>query len=150
MEYEVLDGGLAEELEMRGIGYRKGEKLFVDVLQAAYLTEIGKARYDDALDYIRKDEKLALAYVVFKDLRKKMHVANYVEKDGIMLAYEKGMIPKHAESKFAVKAIKDMGITLEDMARLREDVRRARKDLIYAVVDKEGKVWYYKFQEVEM
>ncbi|MEM3364241.1 MAG: hypothetical protein QXS93_01895 [Candidatus Micrarchaeia archaeon] len=149
MEYEVPEQNLVEELEMRGIGYRKDNGYFVDVLQAAYLTEIGKAKYDDARDVVDKNEKLRLAYVVFRDLRKKMHVANYIEKDDVILAYEKGMVPKHAESKFVIKVIKNMNIKLDEMVKLRDDVRKARKDLLFAVVDGE-KISYYKFNEIEL
>jgi len=149
MEYEVRDAGLARELEMRGIGFSKDGKYYVDVLQAAYLTEIGKASFPDAIERVNSDQKLTRVYAVFKDLRKRMHVANYVEKDDIILVYEKGMVPKHAESRFAVKVVEDEKMMLEEMVRLRDKIRKVRKDFIIAVVNGLD-IAYYKFQEIEM
>ncbi len=148
MEYEVKVASLTKELEMRGIGYEREGRYFVDVLQAAYLTEIGKAKYEDAKEEIAKSKKLQAVYAVFKDLRGKMHVANYIEKDDVILAYEKGMIPKHAESKFAVKVLAKGEASLEKMLELRNEIRKVRKDFIIAIVGE--KVEYFKFQELEM
>lgn len=150
MGYEVMEEALARELEMRGIGFSKGEKYYVDVLQAAYLTEIGKAKYDDAVAKVRSDKRLGEIYAVFRDLRNRMHVANYIEKDNIILAYDKGMVPRRAESRFAVKVVESGGITLGEMIVLRDTVRKVRKDLIIAAIGGEGKVSYYKFQEIDM
>jgi len=149
MNYEIKDPALAKELDMRGIGFQKDGRYYIDVLQAAYLTDIGKVRFDDALAEIGRNDVLASRYVVFRDLRKNMHVANYVEKDDVFLVYDKGMVPKRAESQYTVKLV-DEKINLGEMISLRDEIRKIRKALVLAIIKKDGRIEYYKFQEIDM
>ncbi|MCX8206032.1 MAG: hypothetical protein N3H30_02265 [Candidatus Micrarchaeota archaeon] len=148
MEYEVADSRLASELESRYIGYRREGKYYVDALQAAYLTEIGKGKFEGALERIVNDAHLKRVYAVFSDLRKNLHVCNYVWQDDVILVHEKGMVPGRAESTYMVKVV-EPGIGLAEMLALRDTARRVRKTLMLAVISEGGKPQYYKFQEAE-
>lgn len=144
----IRNNELINELKTRGIGFEREEGYCVDVLQAAYLTEIGKCRFDEAVEKVNADERLKRLYAVFKDLRRKMHVANYVEKDGLFLVYEKGMVPKKIESSYAVKVV-DGGETFDSIAELCRKISASRKVLVFASIN-DGKVEYYKFQRIDM
>lgn len=148
MEYEVAEKALATELEGRFIGYRKDGKYYVDALQAAYLTEIGKGCFEGALQRVMGDQKLRRVYAVFKDLRKNLHVCNYVWQDDAILVHEKGMVPQRAESTYIVKLI-EPNAQLADIIAMRDIARRLRKTLMLAILDERGQPHYYKFQEAE-
>lgn len=147
-EVEVADSALARELEGRFIGYRKEGKYYVDALQAAYLTEIGKAHFEGVLEHIKNDPKLSKVYAVFKDLRKSLHVCNYVWQDDAILVHEKGMVPQRAESTYMVKLV-GPDTRLAEIAAMRDVARRLRKTLMLAIIDNDGRPQYYKFQEAE-
>ncbi|MGB9634946.1 MAG: hypothetical protein ACP5H8_01330 [Candidatus Micrarchaeia archaeon] len=148
MDYCIDDKNLCNELETRGIGYRDGDKYYVSMLEAAYLTEIGKLDCADALKTVNGTERLKKRYIIFKDLRKKMHTANYVERDDLFLVCEKGMVPKSVESKYVVVPV-EKDITLERMIELQKIALNVRKVFICALVVNNS-VEYYKFQWVEL
>lgn len=144
-EYEIKPP-LIDELKGRGIGYSKNNSYFVDILQAAYLTELKKIK-TDALKKVNKDKFLKKRYLVFKDLREKIHVSNYVPSD-LFLVYEKGMMPKNSQSEYVV--ILAENLDWEYLEKIKEHTRKVRKDLIISSVRNNETIDYYKLQEVLM
>ncbi len=146
--FEIEDEGLANELKTRKIGFEKNGKYCVDVLAAAYITELGKADFQEAVQKISINSALRNVYLVYKDLRKKMYTVNYVENDDAFLVHEKGMIPKNDESKYIVKVADDLW-GIEEIIDWVKKASRVRKVFIAARV-KNDEITYYKFQKIEM
>ena len=147
-KYELeIKPPLSEELKGRGIGYSKNNSYYVDILQAAYLTELKKIK-SNALKQINKDKFLKKRYIVFKNLREKIHVSNYVPSEDLFLVYEKGMMPKNSQSEYVV--ILADNLDWEYLEKIKEYTRKARKDLIISSIRDNGTVDYYKLQEVLM
>jgi len=145
-EYEIKSP-LADELKGRGIGYYKNNSFFVDILQAAYLTELKKIK-SDALKKVNKDEFLKKRYLIFRDLRTKIHVSNYVPSEDLFLVHEKGMMPKNSQSEYVV--IYSENLNWDYLEKIKEYTRKARKDLIISSIRDNGTIDYYKLQEVMM
>lgn len=142
-----IKGTLIEELKGRGIGYSKNNSYFVDILQAAYLTEIKKIK-SPALRQVNRDKFLKSRYLVFRDLRNKMHISNYVPSEDLFLVYEKGMMPKKAQSEYVVILADKLG--WEYLEKVKEYTRKVRKDLIISSIRSNDIIDYYKLQEVVM
>ncbi len=145
-EYEIKSP-LSEELKGRGIGYSKNNSYYVDILQAAYLTEIKKIK-SPALKLVKKDKFLKKRYLIFKDLRGKIHVSNYVPSEDLFLVHEKGMMPKNSQSEYVVMLADNLD--WEYLEKIKEYTRKARKDLIISSIRDNGTIDYYKLQEVIM
>ncbi|GEM_PF-2316151 len=142
-----IEGSLVDELKGRGIGYPKNNSYYVDILQAAYLTELKKIK-SDALKKVNKDKFLKERYLVFKDLRDKIHVSNYVPSEDLFLVHEKGMMPKNSQSEYVV--IISENLNWEYLEKIKEYSRKVRKDLIVASIRNNNLIDYYKVQEVIM
>lgn len=145
-EYEIKPP-LCDELKGRGIGYSKNNSYFVDILQAAYLTEIKKIK-TNALKKVNKDKFLKKRYLIFKNLREKIHVSNYVPSEDLFLVHEKGMMPKNSQSEYVV--ILSENLDWNYLEKIKEYTRKARKDLIISSIRNNGTIDYYKLQEVIM
>lgn len=142
-----INAPLCEELKGRGIGYSKNNSYYIDLLQAAYLTEIKKIK-SDFLKKVNKDKFFKKRYLVFKDLRDKIHVSNYVPSEDLFLVHEKGMMPKNSQSDYIV-IIAD-NLNWEYLENIKEYSRKVRKDLIIASLRSNEIIDYYKLQEVLM
>lgn len=145
---KVRDNGLINELKTRGIGFEKNGDYFIDDMQATYLTEMGKAEFSDAAERVKCNEKLALQYRIFKDLRKRMHTVNYMEKDSVFLVHDKGIIPKNDESKYVVKVLEESS-TFDEIIELIKSASQIRKIFIAARIQDDS-IRYYKIQRMEM
>jgi beta-phosphoglucomutase len=145
-EYEIKSP-LSEELKGRGIGYSKDNSYFVDILQAAYLTELKKIK-SDALKKVNKNKFLKKRYLIFRDLRNKIHVSNYIPSEDLFLVHEKGMMPKNSQTEYVV--ILTENLNWEYLEKIKEYTRKARKDLIISSIRDNGNIDYYKLQEVMM
>lgn len=138
---------LSEELKGRGIGYSKNNSYFVDILQAAYLTQLKKIK-SNALKKVNKDKFLKKRYLIFKDLREKIHVSNYIPSEDLFLVHEKGMMPKNSQTEYVV--ILAENLNWEYLEKIKEYTRKARKDLIISSIRDNDTIDYYKLQEVVM
>ena len=85
---------------------------------------------------------------MFKDLRDKIHVSNYVPSEDLFLVHEKGMMPKNSQSDYIV-IIAD-NLNWEYLENIKEYSRKVRKDLIIASLRSNEIIDYYKLQEVLM
>ena len=141
MVVKIDDPSLIQELKNRFIGFEDNGEYFVDDYQAAYLTELGKTSFDDVLNKVKDDP----IYKVFKFLRRSVHVVNYTP-DGFLLVHEKGMIPKHSASKYAVWVNNDPELKWEDVKALMLRARAARKVFIIAEVERDN-IRFYKISE---
>jgi beta-phosphoglucomutase len=145
-EHEIKSP-LSEELKGRGIGYSKENSYFVDILQAAYLTELKKIK-SDALKKVNKNKFLKKRYLIFRDLRNKIHVSNYIPSEDLFLVHEKGMMPKNSQTEYVV--ILTENLNWDYLEKIKEYTRKARKDLIISSIRDNGNIDYYKLQEVMM
>ncbi len=144
MVVRIDDPSLIQELKNRFIGFEEGGNYFVDDYQAAYLTELGKTNFNEILENVKDDP----VYKVFKFLRKSVHVVNYTP-DGFLLVHDKGMIPKHSSSKYAVWVNRDPGLKWETVKSLMLKARASRKVFMLAEIEGDS-IKFYKISESKL
>jgi tRNA-intron endonuclease len=159
----------------RGFGEMHGETLLLAPVEALYLTEIkkigitkgekevvkgaskkeGKVQktYDiGALfnEFKKGDKEIAVKYYVYRDLRKKGYVARTGLKYGTYFrVYEKGIRVGEGHSHWLVHPIQEhQKISIYEIARAIRLAHSVRKKMLWAVVDSEGDVTYYKMERM--
>jgi tRNA-intron endonuclease len=175
----IGDKILEEDKEMikafhdRGFGDIHGNTLLLAPVEALYLTEIGKlsipkgtskpvsekARkpqktHDIAslFNELKKwDKEIAVKYYVYRDLRKKGYVARTGLKYGTYFrVYEKGIRVGEGHSHWLVHPIQEHEKTsIYEVARAIRLAHSVRKKMLWAVVDSEGDVTYYKMERMQ-
>ncbi|RLG21409.1 tRNA-intron lyase [Candidatus Micrarchaeota archaeon] len=153
---------LIEDLLRRGYGEKISNRLLLMPEEALFLmekrksftvsTERGKKKSFDELYklFTRLDKLFPLKYNVFRDLRER----GYCVKTGFKFGshyrvYARGKKPGSGHADWLVQAIPENRIfeanQLSVAVRLAQNVR---KKMIYAVVDKEGDIVYYKVERI--
>lgn len=133
-------------------------KLFLSLIEAAYLMEWGKIRVFDGerelslrelFDMGReKDEQFDLKFLVYRDLRKRGYIVKTALKYGSHFrVYRKGM-EEHAEWLVWVVSESQKMFPNDLTARVRV-AHGVRKNMIMAVVDEDNDVVYYKIERVK-
>ncbi len=143
MVVEIEDERFSRELKNRFIGYEDNGKYYVDDYQAAYLHEIGRLNVSEVYERVKDDP----VYKVFRHLRKSIHMVNYTP-DGFLLVHEKGMIPKHAQSKYAVYVVQRK-LDWEQIKCMMEKARKARKVFVLAEVEGDN-IRFFKVSESKL
>jgi len=155
----VTDEKEAKELGSRGFGEEKEGKLILSPEETMFLKEKrksfvvtgGKKELDfDGLmkEFSKDDKEFPRKYIVYRDLRGR----GYVVKTGFKFGthyrvYGRGVRPGEAHAIWLVHCVPEEFKcdfhTFSGKVRLAQNVR---KKMIYAVVDKEGDITYYKVE----
>ncbi|MEM2974062.1 MAG: tRNA-intron lyase [Candidatus Micrarchaeia archaeon] len=169
------DAKLIQEFYNRGFGCIKGEVLLLAPVEALYLTEIKKitiekddesakiskkkgAGFKKMYDIVslfnelkRQDKELATKYYVYRDLRKKGYVVRTGLKYGAFFrVYEKGVRPGEGHSHWLVHPIPEQQkISLYELSRAVHLSHSVRKKMLWAVVNSEGSITYYKIERMQ-
>ena len=155
----VTDEKEATELRTRGFGEEKDGKVMLSPEETLFLKEkrksfpivSGKKDYDfDALmkEFTKGDKDFPRKYIVYRDLRGR----GYVVKTGFKFGthyrvYGRGVRPGEAHAIWLVHCVPEEFKcdfhTFSGKIRLAQNVR---KKMIYALVDKERDITYYKIE----
>lgn len=155
----VTDEKEAQELSKRGFGEEKDgkvmlspeETMFLKEKRKSFVVSDGKKEYDfDGLmkKFTKIDKEFPRKYIVYRDLRGR----GYVVKTGFKFGthyrvYGRGVRPGEAHAIWLVHAVPEEFKcdfhTFSGKIRLAQNVR---KKMIYALVDKEGDITYYKIE----
>jgi tRNA-intron endonuclease len=152
----------AADIAEHGFGEMEGERLILAPVEALYLTEKrrikvraagGKAAsgFESLLGRFKKQDKdIDIKYAVFRDLRMKGYVARTGLKYGTYFrVYEKGIRVGEGHSAWLVQPVREGWKTDSyDFARAVRLAHSVRKKMIWAVVDTEGDVTYYKLERM--
>ncbi|WP_048148841.1 tRNA-intron lyase [Palaeococcus ferrophilus] len=133
-------------------------KLFLSLIEAAYLMEWGKIRVFDGdrelslrelFDLARKkDEGFDLKFLVYRDLRKRGYIVKTALKYGSHFrVYRRGM-EEHADWLVWVVGENKKMVPNDLTARVRV-AHGVRKNMVMAVVDEDNDVVYYRVERVK-
>jgi tRNA-intron endonuclease len=143
-------------LSERGFGERREKYIVLAPVEALYLTErkkikVGGLSFEKLLLLLKKkDADIFTKYAVYRDLRRKGYVARTGLKYGAWFrVYEKGIRVGEGHSVWLVSAIpEEKRTSIYDISRAIRLAHSVRKKMIWAVVDSEGDVTYYKMERV--
>ncbi len=156
----VMNPGQIGELNARGFGEKRGNKLLLSPEEAIYLSEKRKdfsivdednnqVDYTDLMKFFsKKDKDFPKKYLVYKNLKERGYVVKTGFKFGTHFrVYPRGIKPGEGHSTWLVHVIDEShkcGFTeISRSVRLAQNVK---KKMVFAVVDKEGDITYYKIE----
>lgn len=158
----VTDPDLIEELEKRGYGEKEAKKLLLSPEEALYLVEkkidvevksesgrkVGESwlrRY-----FTKLDKDFPRKYLVYRDMRNRGFCIKTGFKFGSHFRiYSRGDKPGKGHAIWLIHCVPEEYVA--EFPRISRAVRLAqnvRKKMIYAVVDKEGDITYYKIERM--
>lgn len=150
-----------ERLMEKGFGEKIGDKLLLSPVEALYLLENkeieikgkrGKLGWKALLEKFEKyDKGLANKYIVFKDLRKKGYVVRTGLKYGAHFrVYRRGVRVGEGHSHWLVEVIpEEWKTSIYNLSRAIRLAHSVRKEMIWAVIDTEGDITYYKIERIK-
>lgn len=142
--------------EKSRFGEAKEGKIIYSIVEALYLLEKGKIDlYKDnkklSFDKFfvlarKKDSKISIKYIVFKDMRNKGYVVKTALKFGAEFrVYEKGIHPGQDHAKWILYPVKESEkITMHEFSAKSRVAHSTKKNLLIAIVDEENDVTYYE------
>jgi tRNA-intron endonuclease len=149
----VDDEATITKLHQRGFGKRVNGRLELSLLEGLFLLERGTIKVlEEAREVLpeeilgrAKEEDFVLRYRVYKDLRERGMIVKTGFKFGAHFrVYERGEFPKE-HSKYLVHAVpEDQILSFPELARAVRLAQGVKKALLFAVVDHEGDVTYYR------
>ncbi|AEC51826.1 tRNA-splicing endonuclease subunit alpha [Pyrococcus sp. NA2] len=155
--YSTREKAINQLYNNRGYGELKGNKLFLSLIEAAYLTERGwiqvldgnrELSFEDIVNIGRKkDEDFDIKYIVYKDLRDRGYIVKSALKFGSHFrVYRKGA--EHSDWLIWVLRESEKLRPNDITARVRV-AHGVRKNMIMAIVDEDNDVVYYKVEWVK-
>lgn len=138
------------KLEQRGYGKKADDRLELSLIEALFLAERGSleiknASFEEILEKAKEEEEFIIKYKVYKDLRSRGYVVKTGFKFGAHFrVYERGTFGKE-HSLYLVHVVKEKDIlSFTELSRAVRLAHSVRKSMVFAVVDEEGEVTYYK------
>ncbi len=152
--------GIIGELINRGYGEKVGEKLLLSPEEGVYLSEKrrdfkivderGKEKtFEDLVRFFsRKDRDFPKKYLVFRDLRNRGYIVKTGFKFGTHFrVYPRGVKPGEGHSNWLVHVIDETHkCEFTEISRSVRLAHSVKKKMVFAVVDKEGDITYYKIE----
>ena len=144
----------------RGFGEKEEDYLVLSPLEALYLSEVKKIKvkegrnvfsFEKLLEIFKKlDKNILMKYFVYSDLRKNGYIVRTGLKYGSYFrVYEKGIRVGEGHSHWLVQPISENWKTsIYEIARAIRLAHSVRKKMIWAVVDSEGDITYYKIERI--
>jgi tRNA-intron endonuclease len=153
----VENEATASKLQQKGFGRPREGKLELSLLEAAYLLERGSIKvlegekecsHEDLLQRL-EDEDALLKYRIYRDLRQRGYIVKTGFKFGAHFrVYERGDGMKE-HSRYLVHAVRESE-TMEfpELARAVRLAHSVKKTMVFAVMDQEGDITYYKIERM--
>lgn len=153
----VEDEAAASKLHQKGFGRPRGGMLELSLLEAAYLVERGsikvmegdKERSPEELLRRMEDEEALLKYKVYQDLRQRGYIVKTGFKFGAHFrVYDRGEgMKKH--SLYLVHAVRERDtMAFPELARAVRLAHSVKKVMVFAVMDEEGDITYYRVERM--
>ncbi len=144
-----------EHLKEKGFGEEREEGLVLSLYEAFYLLQKGKLVLDMGEEaFLRHassvEEQFLARYAVFKDIRDRGYVVRTGFKFGTHFrVYPRGKKPGEAHTQYVVYVLsEEQRFEPADIARLVRVATGIRTKLLFAMVDSENDVVYYKIERV--
>lgn len=152
-----------DALSERGFGDPSGSTLVLAPVEALYLSEKKKISINDGktskkklsftslMQKLKKEDKeIGMKYLVYNDLRSKGYVVRTGLKYGTHFrAYEKGVRVGEGHSHWLIQPItEEWKTSIYELAGSIRLAHSVRKKMIWAVVDSEGDITYYKLERM--
>ena len=158
----VTDKDLLSELYQKGYGEKDKKSLLLSPEETLYLTEkrkdfpvtnkAGKELDFDKLfkHFTKKDKLFALKYFVFRDLKDRGFLVKSGFKFGTHFrVYNRGEKPGKGHAVWLIQAVpEEFTVDWSVISRSIRLAQNVRKNMIYATVDKDGDVTYYKMERI--
>jgi tRNA-intron endonuclease len=139
---------------------QSGGSLQLNLIEAIYLTELGKLKVYSGSQFQNQDklfrlgnkmvENFEINYIVYRDMRQRGYVVKKGSPPLDFRVLPRGGIPNKVPSKYWVLAISERGeFDISKLNELVEKVKHNKKDLLLAVVDEEGDITYYRTKMVQ-
>jgi tRNA-intron endonuclease len=154
----IEDKKVASRLNSKSFGKKSsGGRLELSLIEGLYLLERGSISVKDgkgdvsAEDIVKiaKEDDFQMRYKVYQDLRERGHIVKTGFKFGAHFrAYGKGKsISDH--SKYLVHVVPESEIySFHEVSRIVRLAHGVKKEILFAVVDDEGDITYYKIERV--
>ncbi|AFK22020.1 tRNA-intron lyase [Pyrococcus sp. ST04] len=138
----------------RGYGEVKGKRLFLSLIEAAYLIERGwikvldngrELTFDEVFSLGKKrDEDFDIKFLVYKDLRDR----GYIVKSGLKFGSHFRVYRKGAEhSDWLIWVLREnQKLSPNDITARARVAHGVRKSMIMAIVDEDNDIVYYKIE----
>jgi tRNA-intron endonuclease len=142
--------------EKSRFGEKKEGKILYSLFEALYLLEKGKidlykedkkVNFEKFIELLRKkDSKIIVKYIVFKDMRTKGYLVKTALKFGAEFrVYDKGVFPGEDHAKWIIYPVKESDkITMHEFSAKSRVAHSTKKNLLIAIVDDEEDVTYYE------
>jgi tRNA-intron endonuclease len=154
----VEDGAVASRLLQKSFGKKnKGGKLELSLVEGLYLIERGSITVTDGkrevsaddIVKIATDEDFQLKCKVYADLRERGRIVKTGFKFGAHFrVYGRGDSIE-AHSKYLVHVVTESDVyAFHEVSRIVRLAHGVKKDILFAVVDEEGDITYYKVERV--
>ncbi|MBD3262320.1 MAG: tRNA-intron lyase [Candidatus Altiarchaeales archaeon] len=146
----------------RGFGEEVDGRQVLSFIEAAYLTELGKLNvmvgeaklsFDDLMNKGSDIERDFLSkYLVYRDLRNRgMLVRSGLKFGSDFRLYERGERLGRDHSKTLVHVVpEEYTCSFPELARSVRLAGNVNKDMIYALIDEESSITYYKIDRVRL
>ncbi|BAA29367.1 tRNA-intron lyase [Pyrococcus horikoshii] len=155
--YSTREKAINQLYNNRGYGELKGDKLFLSLIEAAYLTEKGwikvvdkdkELKFDDLMKLGKsRDEDFDIKYIVYKDLRDR----GYIVKSALKFGSHYRVYRKDAEhSDWLIWVLREnQRLSPNDITARARVAHGVRKNMVLAIVDEDGDVVYYKVEWIK-
>jgi len=137
-------------------GEKEGNKINYSGVEVLYLVEFGKMQvflngkevgFEGVMKrLVKRDKKIKIKYMVFRDLRRKGYIVKTALKFGAEFRiYDKGVKPGQEHARWVVFSVAESEkINWHEFAAKNRVAHSTKKNLLIAVVDDEGEVIYYE------
>ncbi|MCD6414714.1 MAG: tRNA-intron lyase [Candidatus Diapherotrites archaeon] len=156
----VTDEKVIQELLERGFGEDHGGKVLLSPEETLFLKEKRKnfviedpkgkkLEFKDLMKlFTKKDKVFPLKYIVYRDIRARGFIVKTGFKFGTHYRiYGRGVRPGEGHAIWLVHAVpEEYKCDFQDFSRSVRLAQNVRKKMIYALVDKEGDITYYKIE----
>ena len=158
----VGDKDIRPMLIEKGFGEEEGRRHELSLIEALYLTENDKLEVyagDKLLDFdallktgTKTEKDLYAKYKVYADLRNRGLLVRTGLKFGCdYRVYDRGSNVKSSHSKYLVHVVpEEYNCSFPELARGIRLAENVNKSMIYAIVDEEGDITYYKMERIRM
>ncbi len=150
-----VEGELVPKLSEKGYGELEDRKLVLSPEEIVYLVAKGTLESEESLPELmkrfqEKDPDFLMKYVVYKDLRDRGYCVKTGFKYGSHFrVYPRGGKPGTTHAVWLVHCIPEFRkLEFSEIARAVRLAQNVRKKMIFAVVDKENDITYYKIDRV--
>ncbi|MFW5902543.1 MAG: tRNA-intron lyase [archaeon] len=158
----VSEPELKEELKEKSYGEEKEEELIISPEETLYLKEkrkeftvkdsTGKKLEKENLrkQFTQRNKEFPRKYTVYKDLKDRGFCVKTGFKFGSHFrVYKRGEKPGEGHAKWLVHAIpEEHQCSFPELSRAVRLAQNVRKTMIYALVDKEQDITYYKIRRI--